>query len=277
MAFSEQGYVEGQNVEILYRWAEQRYDQLPALAADLVARRVAVIFATASAASAMAAKAATGAIPVVFQLGTDPVALGLVASFNRPVGNVTGVNFFAIALLPKRLELLHAIAPGAKSIGFLQNPTTFGFEAQMTEVEVAARALGVRLVTLNARTPEDIDAAFEIIASQRLGALLVGSDSMFFAQGGQLANLALRHAIPAIYHAREIVDLGGLASYGASFADAHRLAGIYTGRILKGEKPADLPVQQSTKVELVINLKTAKALGLTVPETLLATADEVIQ
>jgi putative ABC transport system substrate-binding protein len=274
---NEQGYVEGRNVEILYRSAENRYDRLPALAAELVRRRVAVIFADANPASALAAKKATGTIPIIFTTGADPVAVGLVVSLNRPGSNITGVSFLTTELTAKRLELLREILPTATSIGFLINPSGTGAEAEMREAETAARILAVRLSIANASTPSEIDQAFAILAGQRVGALLVGSTPFFTTQRDQVAALATHHSLPAIYNTRTNVEAGGLMSYGASISDAHRLAGTYVGRVLKGEKPADLPVQQSTKFELVINLKTAKALGLTIPETLLATADEVIQ
>jgi putative ABC transport system substrate-binding protein len=252
---------------------------LPALAADLVRRRVDVIVTTAGSASAQAAKSATAMIPIVFQMGEDPVELGLVASLNRPGGNITGATFLSGPLAGKRLELLHEMVPAATEIGLLVNPTNNAqTAAQVSQAEVAARALGLRLIIQNASTSREIEAAFPILAEQRIGALLVDNDALFFNQRGLLAALAARHRMPAIYHAREIVEAGGLMSYGATFADAYRLAGTYAGRILKGEKPGNLPVQQvTTKVALVINLKTAKTLGVTIPETLLATADEVVQ
>jgi putative tryptophan/tyrosine transport system substrate-binding protein len=243
-----------------------------------VRRQVAVIVATGGTATARAAKFATATIPIVFVAGGDPVEVGLVASLNRPGGNVTGAAILTTALTAKRLELLHELVPAATSIGFLVNPTNpTVFKAEMMEAETAARALGVRLVTLNASTLREIEAAFEILVAQRIGALLTSGDPLWTVQRAQLAALTARHTVPAIYAVREIVVAGGLISYGASISDAYRLVGIYAGRTLKGEKPADLPVQQSTKVEFVLNLKTAKALGLTIPETLLATADEVIQ
>jgi putative tryptophan/tyrosine transport system substrate-binding protein len=275
---SELGYVEGQNVSIEYHWMGGQYDRLAPAAADLVRRQVAVIVATGGTATARAAKSATATIPIVFVAGGDPVEVGLVASLNRPGGNATGAAILTTALTAKRLELLHELVPAATSIGFLVNPTNpTVFKAEMMEAETAARALGVRLVTLNASTLREIEAAFEIVVAQRIGALLTSGDPLWTVQRAQLAVLTARHAVPAIYAAREIVDAGGLISYGASISAAYRLVGTYTGRILKGEKPTDLPVQQSTKVEFVLNLSTAKALGLTIPETLLATADEVIQ
>jgi putative ABC transport system substrate-binding protein len=273
----EVGYVEGRNVEILYRWAETRYDQLRALAADYVRRRVAVIVATAGVVPALAAKSATTTIPIVFAFGGDPVERGLVASLNRPGGSVTGATFLTRELRGKRLEMMHEMVPAVTSIGYLVDPTSPTVETKKRDAEIAARVLGLRLVILNASTPSEIDTAFTVLVEQRIGALLVDSDALFHNQGAQLGSLAARHAMPAIYPFRQVVEAGGLMSYGASFSDAFRLAGTYTGRILKGEKPADLPVHQSTRIETVLNLKTAKALGLTIPETLLATADEVIQ
>ena len=272
----EQGYVEGQNVEILYRWAESQYDRLPALAADLVRRRVAVIHAQATP-SALAAKSATTTIPIIFSIGTDPVSLGLVASLNRPGGNVTGVTFLAQELTAKRLELLHEIVPTATSIGLLANPSGPQTEAEMRDAEIAAHILGVRLTVVNATTPSEIEAAFAILAGQRVAALLVGVDTLFVEQRDQLAELVARYSVPAIYAFRDFVDAGGLMSYGPSWHDAWRLAGTYVGRILSGDKPSDLPVQQSARVETVLNLKTAKALGLTVPDKLFALADEIIE
>jgi putative ABC transport system substrate-binding protein len=273
----EHGFVEGRNVEIVYRYAKTQYDRLPAMAAELVGRRVAVIVATGGPNSALAAKSATSTIPIVFESGVDPVESGLVPSLNRPGGNLTGVSFLTTALVSKRLELLHQIVPPATSIGYLVNPTLFNVETQKREAEIAARILGVGLVFLNASTLNEIEAAFAILVGQQIGALMADADPFFFAQRDQIAALATRHAVPAIYAYREAVAAGGLVSYGASILDAYRLVGTYAGRILKGEKPANLPVQQATRTEMVINLKTAKALGLTMPETLLATADEVIQ
>jgi len=273
----EQGYVENQNVEILYRWAESHYDRLPALAADLVRRRVAVIYSSACTPCAEAAKSANAMIPIVFVTGGDPVKLGLVASLNRPGANETGISFLTTALVAKRLQLLREIVPAVTTVGYLVNPTAPQAEAERSEAEMAARALGVHLVILNASAPSEIERAFAIVAEQRIGALLGGADALFVVQRAQLAALAARHALPAIYFAREIVEAGGLISYGANISDATRLAGTYAARILKGEKPADLPVQQSTKIEMVINLKTAKALGLEIPPGILAIVDEVIE
>ncbi len=273
---SEHGYVEGRNVEILYRWAENRNERLPLMAADMVRRKVDVIFATAGPAPALAAKAATATIPIVFQQGSDPVTLGLVASLNRPGGNITGISQLAESFPPKRLELLHELVPAATTVAYLVNPATPD-DGHIKEAEIAARALGVHLQVLNATSEGEIEAAFATLVRQRIGALMVDSDALFFTQGDQLAALALRHALPAIYHAHEITKAGGLMSYGPSLSDAFRLAGTYVGRILKGEKPAELPVQQATRIELVINMKAAKTLGLTFPITLLGRADEVIE
>jgi putative ABC transport system substrate-binding protein len=273
----EQGFVEGRNVEILYRYAEGQYDLLPVMAADLVRRKVAVIAAVSGPRTALAAKAATATIPIVFREGGDPVALGLVASLNRPGGNVTGITIITTTLLAKRLELLHQIAPAATSVGFLLNPALPQTEVEKMEAEAAARALGLRFVILNASTPAEIDAQFALIADRQVGALVAQGDPLYWMQRDQLAALAARYAVPTIYSQREHVDAGGLISYGAMLADSDRLLGAYVGRILKGDKPADLPVQQSTRLEMVVNSKVAKALGLTIPETLLATADEVIQ
>jgi putative tryptophan/tyrosine transport system substrate-binding protein len=273
----ELGYVDGRNVEILYRSADGVYERLPELARDLVNRRVALILASVPVLAVLAAKSATATTPIVFVNGIDPVELGLVASLNRPRGNITGVNFLVTLLTAKRLELLNQLAPAATSIGFLVNPTNLATETQIREAESAARNLGVRLVILHASTPGDIEAAFASLVGRQIGALLGGADALLFSQRRQIAALAVRHAIPAIYEFREFVEAGGLMSYGSSSADAYRLAGTYAGRILKGEKPADLPVQQSTKVELIINLKTAKLLGVSFPLTLLVRADEVIE
>jgi putative ABC transport system substrate-binding protein len=273
----DHGYVEGRNIEILYRWAELQTDRLSALAADLVRRQVAVIVAAPSNATALATKSATATIPIVFVIGADPVELGIVASLNRPGGNVTGTTFLSEGLTPKHLELLHEIAPAVTSIGFLVNPATPKVEARIREAEIAARVLGVRLVILNASTPSEIENVFAILAEQRVGALLVGSDLLFGVQTKQLAALAARYAVPAIYPNRLNVEVGGLISYGTNRYDPYRLAGTYAGRILKGEKPSDLPVQQSTKIELLINMKTAKALDLMVPQSILLRADEVIE
>jgi putative tryptophan/tyrosine transport system substrate-binding protein len=273
----DQGYIEGRNLEILYRWAESRYDRLPALAADLVRQRVAVIHAQATP-SALAAKSATATIPIIFSLGSDPVSLGLVASLNRPGGNVTGVTFLAQELTAKRLELLHEFVPTATSIGFLANPSGPQTEAELHEAEIAARILGVRLTILNATTPGEIEAAFGILVGQGIAALLVGVDTLFVEQRDQLAELVARYPVPAIYAFRDFVDAGGLMSYGPSWHDAWRMAGTYVGRILNGDKPGDLPVvQQSTRIETVLNLKTAMALGIQFPPKILALADAVVE
>jgi len=274
---SDTGYVEGQNVAIEYRWAEGRYDRLPALAAELVGRKVDVITASGATASARAAKSATSTIPIVFAIGADPVATGLVASLARPVGNLTGVTFLVIELHPKRLELLSDLIPQAGVIALLVNPNNPNTERIIRDVQEAARTKGVQLPILKGRTETEIDAAFASLIQLQAGALLVGADPFFGIRRGQLVALASRHAVPAIYQGREFALAGGLISYGASPKAAHRQLGTYTGRILKGAKPADLPVQQPTRFELVINLKTAKALGLTVPQSLLARADEIIE
>jgi putative tryptophan/tyrosine transport system substrate-binding protein len=273
---TETGYVEGQNVAIEYRWAEGEADRLPALAADLVHRRVAVI-ATLANIAAVAAKAATATIPIVFTIGGDPVKIGLVASFNRPGGNITGVSFLSSAVMAKMLEVLHRMVPNIAVIAALVNPDNPQSGADTKDAQEAARLLGLELRVLNARTSSDTDEAFAILMQRPVGALLIEGDPLFVSQMKQLVMFTVRHALPAIYQGRDFPDTGGLMSYGASRTDALRLAGIYTGRILKGENPSDLPVQQSTKVELIINLKTAKTLGVTMPPTLLASADEVIE
>jgi len=275
---SEQGYVDGRDVEVLYRHAEEtRYDRLPSLADELVRRRAAVIVASGGPAAALAAKSASTTIPIVFLNGVDPVKLGLVASLNRPGGNLTGVSLLVQELTAKRLELLREIVPAIASIGLLVNPTGPQAAIDTEEAETAARLLGVRLVIQNASTHPEIEAAFPTLVEQRVGALLVGGDPFLFVQRDQLAALAARYKLPAIYALREHVEAGGLMSYGASISDAYRIAGTYAGRILKGEKPADLPVQQSTRIEMVLNIKAARALGLNIPLTLQASADEVIE
>jgi putative ABC transport system substrate-binding protein len=272
----EAGYVEGQNVAVEYRYAENQLNRLPALAADLVRRRVAVIAAN-GAIAARPAKAATTTIPIVFTTGTDPVALGLVASLNRPGGNLTGSTSLIVEVEQKRLQLLRQLTPNAAAFGVLADPASPATPSIIAELQAAARALGLQLVIVNARTESDLEIAFTTFSQQRVGGVVVGTSTFYDRSTEQLAALAARHALPAIYHFREYALAGGLMSYGTSYAYVSHQVGLYTGRILKGEKPADLPVQQITKIDLVINLKTAKALGLTIPETLLATADEVIQ
>jgi putative ABC transport system substrate-binding protein len=272
----EAGYVEGQNVAIEYRWAEGQYDRLPALAADLVRRQVVVIAAGTNPA-APAAKAATATIPIVFTTGLDPVQAGLVASLNRPGGNLTGVTSLAVEVGPKGLELLHELVPTATVIALLVNPTNPSAEALSRDLQPAARALGLQLHILHASTERDFDTVFATLLQLRAGGLVIGTDGFFIAQIEQLATRTVRHGVPAIFQYREFTAAGGLMSYGVSNRDLYRLVGVYTGRILRGEKPADLPVQRVTKVELAINLKTAKALGITFPITLLGRADEVIE
>ena len=272
------GYVDGDNVAIEYRWAENQIDRLPALAADLVRRQVAVIAATGGITSAFAAKAATTVIPIVFGAGEDPVRLGLVASLARPGGNLTGINFVSTELAGKRLELLRELVPGAARVAVLVNPAnSTTTETTLRDVETASRAMGLQIQVLNASTSREIDAAFALFARERCDAIFVGQEVFFVSRRVQLANMAARHAVPMTSGSRDIVEVGGLMSYGSNIADAHRQIGVYVGRILKGAKPADLPVVQSTKFELVINHQTARMLGLTVPDKLLVAADEVIE
>ena len=275
---SETGYLEGQNVTIEYRWAEGSYDRLPALAADLVGRNVDLIVATGGDVSALAAKSATSTIPIVFTaIGRDPVGLGLVASLARPGGNVTGFVGLTIELNPKRVELLSELVPRASVIALLVNPNNPTTERVVRDVQEAARAKGVQLEVLKSGTEGEIDAAFASLVQLHAAGLVVAGDAFFTSRRDQLAVLASRHAVPAIYNSREFAVAGGLISYGTSLAGIWRQAGIYAGKILKGAKPADLPVEQPTTFELVVNLKTAKALGLTVPHSILARADEVIE
>ena len=274
---TEAGYVEGRNVAFEYRWAEDQFERLPALAAELVRREVAVIAAIGGNTSAVAAKSATATIPIVFEIGGDPIALGLVAGLARPGGNVTGVTFLVGTLAAKQFEILHETVPKAELIGFLLNPSNVDAETKTKDALAAAVSVGKKLLVVHAHSETELEAAFSALVQQRAGALVVGAEALFSARPDKLAELAARHKLPAIYFRREFVLAGGLMSYGASITDALRVVGLYAGRILKGEKPADLPVQQSTKVELVVNLKTAKVLGLDIPQTLLGRADEVIE
>ena len=271
------GYVEGQNIRIEQRWAEGQFDRLPALAADLVRRRVNMIVAVGGDQSVIAAKGATASIPIVFTLGADPVRLGLVASLNRPGGNMTGVTQFTTSLEQKRFELLREIVPKDSAIALLVNPRRPSVDDQIDEVKASAEAVGQPLVVLRASNEAEIDAAFETVAQRRAAGLIVASDAFFNQRRGHLISLAARHAIPTIYQWREFTALGGLMSYGTSLGDAYQIVGRYTARGLKGEKPADLPVQQVVKVYLVLNLKTAKSLGVSFPLSLLGRADEVIE
>jgi putative tryptophan/tyrosine transport system substrate-binding protein len=278
LGLGDTGYIENKNVAIEYRWAQGRNDRLPTLVAELVRSQVSVIVVLESTNGALAAKAATQTIPIVFMQGADPVRIGLVDSLNRPGGNLTGINLFLVEVVAKRLELLLELAPTSKSIAYLRNPTNPVFaETETREVQVAAQALGVSLLLVNASRPSEIETAFADLAQQRPGALLVSGDGFLFTYADQIAALAGRYAVPAIYSIRRYTAAGGLMSYGTNFLEAWRQAGVYTGRILKGERPADLPMQQVTKIELVINLKTAKALGVTFPLSLLGRADEVIE
>jgi putative ABC transport system substrate-binding protein len=272
------GYVEGENVAIAYRWAENQFDRLPELAADLVRRKVGVIAATGGPPSTLAAKAATTTIPIVFVVAEDPVRLGLVASLAPAGGNVTGINFLSTELTAKRLELLHELVPAATRVAVLVNPANAtNTETTLKDVGPAAHAIGLQIQVLNASSSREIDAAFATIARERPDALFVGIDSLFTPRRVQMVQLAARHAVPATYSGRQYAEIGGLMSYGANLTDTYRQVGAYTGHILKGAKPADLPVVQASKFELVINAQTARMLGLAVPPTLLAIADEVIE
>jgi putative ABC transport system substrate-binding protein len=277
LGLKDTGYVEGENVIIVYRGAEGQYHRLPELAADLVRRQVFVIATGGGAAPALTAKAATTTIPVVFLVPEDPVRLGLVASLARPGGNLTGVNFFTTELAAKRLELLRELVPGATRVAVLVNPTNPNAETTLREVETAARSMGQQIQPFNASTSREIDAVFTSFVRERPDALFVAGDGFFVSRRVQLANLTVRHAIPAAFSARDFAEVGGLMSYASDILDAYRQVGVSTGRILKGAKPAELPVAQSTKFELVINHQTARMFGLSVPPTLLATADEVIE
>jgi putative ABC transport system substrate-binding protein len=269
------GYVEGQNVAVEYYWMEGQYDRAPAMAAELVRRQVAVIVANTP--GNLVAKAATTTIPIVFTTSSDPVQIGLVASLNRPGGNITGVTQLNVEVAPKRLELAHELVPTATLIAVLVNPSNPNTEPQLRDLQAAARILGVRLHVLHASTERDFDTVFASLAQLRAGALLIGVDVLFVSRAEQLAALTVRHAVPAIFQDRAFAAAGGLMSYGGSTPDSYRLAGFYAGRILKGDKPADLPVQQATRIELIVNLKAAKALGLTMATALLVRADEVIE
>ena len=273
----ETGYVDGRNLAIESRWAEGRNDRLPALAAELVRRQVSVIVTAGSTPAALAASAATTTIPIVFYIGANPVEAGLVTSLSRPGGNVTGVVTLNVEVAPKRLELLHDLVPTATIIGALVNPTTPYAEALTRDLRTAAHTLGVQLHVLHASSERDFDTVFTSLVQLRVGGLVIGTDALFNSRSEQLAALAIRHAMPAIYQFREFVSAGGLMSYGTTIVGTYRPLGVYTGRILKGEKPAELPVQQATKVELIINLKTAKALGVTVPLPLSGRADELFE
>jgi putative tryptophan/tyrosine transport system substrate-binding protein len=272
----ETGYVNGRNVVIEYRWAEGKYDRLPAFLADLVRRHVAVIAATSTPA-ALAAKAATSTIPIVFTTASDPVEIGLIASLSRPSGNVTGATQMTVEVGPKRLELAHALVPAASIIALLVNPASPVAEALVTDMQAAARTLGLQMPVLRASNEREIDDAFTASMQLGAGALVIASDAYFNSRDGQLGALTLRHAVPTIYQYREFAAAGGLMSYGGSLTDTYHQAGVYTGRILKGDKPADLPIVRATKIELIVNLSTAKALGITLPQSILIRADEVIE
>jgi putative tryptophan/tyrosine transport system substrate-binding protein len=273
---AEMGYVEGQNLAVEFRWANGRYDQLPGLAADLVQRRVAVIAATSTPAG-LPAKAATTTIPIIFVTGSDPIEQGLVRSLSRPEGNITGITTLAVELGQKRMELIREAVPSAKLIGVLINANGPNVESVSRDLHAAARTVGLPIHVVHASSESELDSAFDTLSQIRASGLVIGTDTFYNSQSRKLAALALRHSIPAVYQYREFVASGGLMSYAGSITDAYRMAGIYTGRVLKGEKASDLPVQQSTKAELFINLKTATALGVTIPPTLLARGDEVIE
>jgi len=280
LGLSETGYVEGRNVAIEYRWAENQYDRLPELAAELVRRRVSVITTGSSTLAALAAKAATTTLPIVFLMGADPVQFGLVASLNRPGGNLTGITTLNLEMTPKRLQVLRELLPTTTIMAVLVNPTNAPatVETEVRQVQAAAHTLGIQMVhVLQASTERDLDSAFSTLIQRRAGGLVISADTFFSGKSVELAALASRHAVPTISPYRDFVTAGGLMSYGGSVTELYRLAGVYTGRILKGEQPADLPVQQVTKVQLAINLKTAKALGLTVPTSLIGRADEIIE
>jgi putative tryptophan/tyrosine transport system substrate-binding protein len=274
---AEAGYVEGQNVEITFRWAEGHYDRLPMMAADLARRQVTAILATGGNPPVFAVKVATATIPIVFIIGSDPVEVGFVASLNRPGGNITGVSLFTSVLVAKRLELLRELVPAATIIAFLVNPDNSNARPDTAVMQAAAARLGQKLIVLSARTDQDIDLAFASLGQQQATALVVNTDAFFLTRRNQLASLEARYAIPTIHDLREYIAAGGLVSYGTNLADAYRQGGTYVGRILKGEKPHSLPVMQPTKFDLVINLKTARALGLEIPPSVLALADEVIE
>ena len=273
----EGGFVEGQNVKIEYRWADDHYERLPELAADLVTRRVALIAAAGGSPAALAAKSATTTIPIVFQIGVDPVKAGLVSSLSQPGGNITGFANLALEVGPKRLELLHRLVPNATNIAVLVNPARSNVEAEIKDMQSAANKLGLQLNVLYASTERDFDKVFATSVQLRAGGVVISGDPFFNTRSEELAAMAIHYMVPAIYQFHEFAAAGGLVSYGSSIKNTHREAGIYTARILKGEKPADLPVQEPNKVELIINLKTAKALGLEIPPSILTSADEVIE
>jgi putative ABC transport system substrate-binding protein len=272
----ETGLIEGRDISVEFRWADGHYDRLPSLAAELVGLNVSVIFAD-DMPSAIAAKAATKTIPIVFAVGTDPIKVGLVESLSRPNGNLTGTSIFLSVLGPKRMELLHELLPAVNTIALLGNPANANFQPDVPDIRAAAEALNQRLEVLTASNESDLEAAFATMAQHRVGAMILAPDAFFFSQREQLVLLAARRAMPAMYPSKLFADVGGLISYGSSVLELNQQAGIYVGKILRGAKPADLPIQQSTKVELVINLRTAKSLGLTVPPELLARADDVIE